>query len=159
MPRWGASYEHQHCILWRNKENVYLVTLYLELWPDWSDCRCAGWQVLGSNFIWYCIYPKYWDTLTLSKTPRKPASENVVCLCRLLKANSVEPDQTAPRGTVWSGSTLFAKMTFKITSRQQLLWFTVYGWTPYHDNPKIWKKVYFTTCWWSKIVLGKCQTE
>ena len=68
--------------------------------------------------------------LTL-KMPKKPASENVVCLCRLLnilanfsslflhKANSVDPDQTAPRGAVWSGFTLFAKMTFKITSRWQ----------------------------------------
>ena len=57
---------------------------------------------------WYCINCKY---LTL-KTPRKPASENVVCLCRLLNilanfstyfcihANSVDPDQTAPRGAV-----------------------------------------------------------
>ena len=75
--------------------------------------------------------------LTL-KMPRKPASENVVCLCRLLnilanfsnliciQANSVDPDQTAPWGAVWSGSTLFAKMSFKITSRwqsrRQLLW-------------------------------------
>ena len=32
-----------------------------------------------------------------------------------IQANSVDPDQTAPRGAVWSGSTLFAKMTFKIT--------------------------------------------
>ena len=43
------------------------------------------------------------------KTPRKTASENVVCLCRLLniladfsnlfciQANSVDPDQTAPK--------------------------------------------------------------
>ena len=31
-----------------------------------------------------------------------------------IQANSVDPDQTAPKGTVWSGSTLFAKMTFKI---------------------------------------------
>ena len=30
-----------------------------------------------------------------------------------IQANSVDPDQTAPRGTVWSGSTLFAKMTTK----------------------------------------------
>ena len=30
-----------------------------------------------------------------------------------IQANSVDPDQTAPRGAVWSGSTLFAKMTFK----------------------------------------------
>ena len=49
--------------------------------------------------------------LTL-KTPRKPASENVFCLCFLLNilanysnlflhtANSVDPDQTAPRGAV-----------------------------------------------------------
>ena len=51
-------------------------------------------------------------SLTL-KMPRKTASENVVCLCRLLNilanfsnlllhtpANSVDPDQTAPRGAV-----------------------------------------------------------
>ena len=49
--------------------------------------------------------------LTL-KVPRKTASENVVCLCRLLnilanfsnlfciQANSVDPDQTAPKGAV-----------------------------------------------------------
>ena len=30
-----------------------------------------------------------------------------------IQANSVDPDQTAPRGAVWSGSTLLAKMTFK----------------------------------------------
>ena len=45
------------------------------------------------------------------KMPRKPASENVVCLCCLLNilanfsnlflhTNSVDPDQTAPRGAV-----------------------------------------------------------
>ena len=43
-----------------------------------------------------------------------------------IPANNVDPDQTDPRGAVWSGSTLFAKMTFKITSRwqsrRQLLW-------------------------------------
>ena len=46
-----------------------------------------------------------------------------------IQANSVDPDQTAPKGAVWSGSTLFAKMTFKITSRwqsrRQLLWLAV----------------------------------
>ena len=30
-----------------------------------------------------------------------------------IETNSVDPDQTAPRGAVGSGSTLFAKMTFK----------------------------------------------
>ena len=48
-----------------------------------------------------------------------------------IQANSVDPDQTAPLGAVWSGSTLFAKMTFKITSRWQsrwkLLWLAVKG--------------------------------
>ena len=28
-----------------------------------------------------------------------------------IQANSVDPDQTAPSGAVWSGSTLFWKMT------------------------------------------------
>ena len=45
-----------------------------------------------------------------------------------IQASSVVPDQTAP---FWSGSTLFAKMTFKITnrwqSRRQLLWLAVWG--------------------------------
>ena len=36
-----------------------------------------------------------------------------------IQANSVDPDQIAPKGAVWSGATLFAKMTFKITSRWQ----------------------------------------
>ena len=86
------------------------------------------------------IEPKiFCDNFLTLKTPRKPVSENFVCLCRLLNilanfsklfcilAKSVDPDQIAPLGAVWSGSTLFgaiwsgstlfAKMTFKITSR------------------------------------------
>ena len=64
--------------------------------------------------------------LTL-KIPIKTTSENVVCWIFLqtyfcIQANSVDPDQTAPRWAVWSGSTLFAKMTFKITSRGQSRW-------------------------------------
>ena len=70
---------------------------------------------------WYNMSRMYINrliTLTL-KTPRKPASENVVCLCRLLnilanfsnlfciQANSVDPDQTAPKG--FAKNTLFAK--------------------------------------------------
>ena len=36
--------------------------------------------------------------------------------CRLqtyfcIQSNSVDPDQTAPKGAVWSGSTLFAKQS------------------------------------------------
>ena len=48
-----------------------------------------------------------------------------------MQANSVDPDQTAPKGAVWSGFTLFAKIIFKITSRwqsrRQMLWLAVYG--------------------------------
>ena len=56
--------------------------------------------------------PRVFRLLTLKAT-RKPASENVVYLCRLLniladflkkyfciQANSVDPDQTAPKGAV-----------------------------------------------------------
>ena len=54
----------------------------------------------------------------------KMSSVYVVCWIFLqtyfcIQANSVDPDQTAPKEAVWSGSTLFAKMTFKITSRWQ----------------------------------------
>ena len=35
------------------------------------------------------------------------------------QANSVDPDQTAPKGAVWPGSTLFAEVTFKVTSWRQ----------------------------------------
>ena len=50
--------------------------------------------------------------MLILKAPRKTASENVVCLCRLLniladfsnlfllQANSVDADQTAPKGAV-----------------------------------------------------------
>ena len=77
--------------------------------------------------------------LTL-KMPRKPASENVVYLCRLLNIPVNFSNLFLHTGKVWtlsrlllvwSGSTLFAKMTFKIKSRwqsrQQLLWLAVYG--------------------------------
>ena len=58
------------------------------------------------------------------KGPRKNASENVVCWSPLLQilpnitdklhieANSVDPEQTAPIGAVWSGSTLNAIEAF-----------------------------------------------
>ena len=42
-----------------------------------------------------------------------------------IQANSVDPDQTAPLGAVWSGSTLFAKMTFKITIKQKTKQMTI----------------------------------
>ena len=38
-----------------------------------------------------------------------------------IQANSVDPDQTAPKAAVWSGSTLFAKMTFKMTKQTTIV--------------------------------------
>ena len=71
-----------------------------------------------------------------------------------IHANSVYPDQTAPRGAVWSGSTLFAKMTFKITrrwqSRRQLLWLAVYGLIIQWIIKQDYKKTYFVTGDWSQ---------
>ena len=59
--------------------------------------------------------------LTL-KAPKKSASENVACCIFLqtyiMHIDSVDPDQTA-KGAIWSGSTLFATMTFKVTGRRQ----------------------------------------
>ena len=44
-------------------------------------------------FSYYGKYPKHSNTKTSDK---------------MTYANSVDPDQTAPGGAVWSGSTLFA---------------------------------------------------
>ena len=105
------------------------------IYPQWLELpmsRTKSFLISQKKYTvdFFCeISKKYiWTMLLTLKLPRKSASENVVCLCRLLKiilqtfqtyfciqANSVDPDQTAPRGAVWSGSTLFAKMTFKIT--------------------------------------------
>ena len=76
-----------------------------------------------------------------------------------IQANSVDPDQTAPRGAVWSGSTLFAEMTFKNHKQMtKQTTFVVIGslrvkysdtLTPYHTAPHIWTSLifhYFLRC-------------
>ena len=96
--------------------------------------------------------------LTL-KMPIKTTSENVVCWIFLqtyfcIQANSVDPDQTAPRWAVWSGSTLFAKMTFKITSRGQsrwqLLWLAVIR-VDTNNSDNFLHVCCFTTGWLGKV--------
>ena len=44
-------------------------------------------------------------------------------------ANSVDPDQTAPSGAVWSGSALFALFAYGILS--EILMFEILGHLPY----------------------------
>ena len=68
-------------------------------------------KILESTInIKYCIVPKFSD--------------------RQVLANSADPDQTAPRGAVWSGSTLFAILSASfghITLQQShLVW--ILGW-------------------------------
>ena len=146
-------------LIMKNVSSQYYKLLY-KLIKEWNTCiiqwlftdHDVAWNfhVFGITRMWGNGHWSVNIHLSTLIMPRKPASENV-CLCHLLnilanfqtyfciQANSVDPDQTAPRGAVWSGSTLFAKMTFKITSRwqsrRQLLWLVVQGliqiWSPY----------------------------
>ena len=73
--------------------------------------------------VLFCFSSSSSSPLTL-KAPRKTASENVVCSCRLLNilanfsnlflhtGKQCGPRSDCSKGAVWSGSTLFAKMTF-----------------------------------------------
>ena len=96
----------------------------------WCRRLCFSLERPANTMIRLCGW-EYAMRLTL-KAPRKPASENVVSLCRLLNilANFShlffayrQPVWTQIRlllkGAVWSGSTLFAEVTFKVTSRRQ----------------------------------------
>ena len=112
---------------------------YPQLMFSWKNKKNVNklYNVCHSSRKFYTHQQVIKWTLTL-KAPRKTASEMssvyVVCWIFLqtfwnyscIQANSVDPDQTAPKGAVWSGSTLFAEMTYKITSRwesrRQLLW-------------------------------------
>ena len=91
----------------------YVIKIFLDKWLNYLKTeetliRCH----IPQHLIRGCtVCQLAYNSLTL-KAPRKTASENVVCLCRLLnvlasfqtyfcmQANSVEPDQTAPRKAV-----------------------------------------------------------
>ena len=77
-----ASNEYsQHRFSWRNKKNIYLILPLL-----------SGAVNIKKN-IYFSICPKISNTKVSDK---------------MTYANSADPDQTAPEGAVWSGSTLFA---------------------------------------------------
>ena len=66
-------------------------------------------------------------------------------------ANSVDPDQTAPSGAVWSGSALFAYTTLSDTLVYEILVHLPFPkylsiLIPYHTCPKF-EQVHFSTCW------------
>ena len=50
-----------------------------------------------------------------------------ICLLFNIDADSVDLDQTAPIGTVWSASTLFVKEASKLFSKQQNIQLLVIG--------------------------------
>ena len=64
--------------------------------------------------IWYSKNSKNWDTdNNYRKCPKNETAlfHNAVMSPKEVDgaANSVDPDQTAPSGAVWSGSALFAQ--------------------------------------------------
>ena len=76
---------------WRTTDGPVSYKLPWSLWPRWAkNCELFSkgliQREIDSKFY---FHGKFWISLdtvfTLNlKTPRKPASENVVCLCRLL---------------------------------------------------------------------------
>ena len=75
----------------------------------WSKDKA---HVVGS---FYCKFPKYLDTPKICCNPCKIWT--MWLYHRVMSpndadgmANSVDPDQTASQGAVWSGSTLFAQV-------------------------------------------------
>ena len=73
-----------------------------------------------------------------------------------IQANNVDLDQTAPKGAVWSGSTLFAKMTFKITSKWQSTTIVVIGVLRVNrsyliNGLQFWLKLKLLTVWTQNI--------
>ena len=70
---------------------VFLMTVRNK---SWSDCA-------AKSMCYSHIYPKYSDTLTL-KTPRKTASENVICLCCLLNILANFSNLFLHTGKLWT---------------------------------------------------------
>ena len=78
---------HKVCFLGQIPKIFYMATSLI-----WSNRMLALSGPVTSNY-WYGKYPKNSNTKASDK---------------MTYANSVDPDQTAPEGAVWSGSTLFA---------------------------------------------------
>ena len=62
----------------------------------------------GQNSTFMQLFLKIFSEMANSVDPDQTAPEGAVWSGSKLFANSVDPDQTAPEWAVWSGSTLFA---------------------------------------------------
>ena len=103
---------------WTRKLQVWSLLVQQHSLGDWSWNIFYGHSLPATDSavvsFWQKNVYKYWLTL---KAPRKPASENVVCLCRLLNILANFSNLFLYTGKqcgpwVWSGSTLFAKNSF-----------------------------------------------
>ena len=85
------------------EENIYLDTLYLDL------CYIIDIEQITVNVL------KFWTLYSLPFLPEFCSLFQLFLKILSEKANSVDPDQTAPSGAVWSGSALFAYAILLVT--------------------------------------------
>ena len=66
------------------------------------------------HLIWQSVAPQYWfwpGTVAVQMLQPPTSTHQMPCKNQRNKTYCVDPGQTAPRGAVWSGSTLFAIQT------------------------------------------------
>ena len=104
----GDSNEYpQHMFLWRNKKKYPLI---ITKYPPYLF-YCL--RKVGGKY--YRTFPKYSDTQNICRSHSKIWTVWLYHSVRSPNdadgiANSVDPDQTAPVGAVWSGSALFTQV-------------------------------------------------
>ena len=122
--------------------SVYLYPLVPRLVLLAAQPRCLG------GFAEKTLWNRYWKLFnkcqiyshllihlihSIKLTLNAPIATKVVCFSRLLKSeasmtNSVDTDQTAPKGAVWSGSILFASIFKLVSSLRQLFAADNFSW-------------------------------
>ena len=93
--------------LWQNLWTISILLKYVNAWTLIRLFGPAGWSksIHFAFVIRICNYPNYWDAVSILKF------ELIYLVCLKVSswtANSVDLEQT--KGTVWSGSSLFAKL-------------------------------------------------
>ena len=134
LPWWGNSCWHPqgHAVIKKNK-------MWLRNIP----------------FVWNSLNKKYFKSVVTKNSNTKVSD-------KMTYANSADPDQTAPEGAVWSGSTLFAVplsilrnscIKSKISARK--VWnkvFEILGRLPYSYFPKLLDVGHFNSLTLSMLV-------
>ena len=108
---------------------IRLLMFHISLISNWvtKDHFCCVFIARALSALGFCcITPPFMSFLTYRNDPKFSDTQNICCnhskvwtMClyhRLMSpndadgmANSVDPDETAPLGAVWSGSALFAQ--------------------------------------------------